>query len=126
MKFLADENLPRPIVRRLRQDGHEVTYVSETALGIPDAGVLAMVGEDQVVVTEDKDFGELVFRERLRTSGVLFIRLEGLSMSRRAAMVSAAVTELGEKLLRSFTVISRAGTRRQSLGDIDPGENPST
>ena len=66
MRILADENVPRPVVLGLRDAGRDVVWVREVARGMPDVGVLAMAtGEQRLLVTGDKDFGELVFREGL-------------------------------------------------------------
>ncbi len=63
MNLLADESVDRPIVEQLRQDGHDVLYVAEMEPGIPDDVVLQRANEHQaLLVTEDKDFGELVYR----------------------------------------------------------------
>jgi len=63
--FLADESVDRQIVERLRLDGHRVAYVAEMSPGIMDEAVLteSRVSES-VLITADKDFGELVFRQR--------------------------------------------------------------
>jgi predicted nuclease of predicted toxin-antitoxin system len=63
MRFLADESIDAPIVAVLRDDGHEVEYVAEMSPSIPDEEVLARVNEMRsLLLTGDKDFGELVFR----------------------------------------------------------------
>lgn len=80
MKFLGDENLDWQIVERLRLDGHEVLYVVEMQPGIPDDKVLNLANnESAILLTSDKDFGELVFRLRRIAAGVVLIRLFGLS-----------------------------------------------
>ena len=92
MKFVADEDVDRPIVERLRQVGHEVWYMAEMEPGTPDEVVLSLAkGEDALLVTADKDFGELVFRLRRLTSGVVLLRLEGLSPQKKAEVVSLAI-----------------------------------
>jgi len=59
--FLADENIDRQIVERLRLDGHEVAYVAEMSLGILDEVVLMESRISAIVlITADKDFGDLV------------------------------------------------------------------
>ena len=115
MIFLIDENLPLPIVERLIADGHEVEFVSELELSMPDSQILRRARRDQVIITEDKGFGGLVFRDQLPTNGVILVRLEGMSMERRAELVTQTVAELGDDLIGSFTVISHGGTRRQPL-----------
>jgi predicted nuclease of predicted toxin-antitoxin system len=62
MKFLADENFPRPAVQLLRNSGHEVRWISEGNSGAIDEDVLETSNRDAVtLLTLDKDFGELVF-----------------------------------------------------------------
>jgi predicted nuclease of predicted toxin-antitoxin system len=66
MKFLADENFPRPAVRALRQDGLEVAWATEVSPGSMDEDVLARCTSDRLtLLTLDKDFGELVFHRGL-------------------------------------------------------------
>jgi predicted nuclease of predicted toxin-antitoxin system len=63
LNFLADESVDGQIVERLRRDGHNVLYVAEMEPGITDDQVLEKANENQaLLMTIDKDFGELVFR----------------------------------------------------------------
>ena len=76
MNFLVDENVDRQIADCLRSMGHHVEYVAENDAGISDDEVLEMANEKTaLLLTADKDFGELVFRQRRVTSGVILIRL---------------------------------------------------
>ena len=77
MRFLADENFPGDAVNALNDLGHEVAWVRREAPGISDREVLARaVRERRIVVTFDKDFGELAWRSRLPAScGVVLFRI---------------------------------------------------
>ena len=67
-RFLADENVPLEAVRGLQADGHDVVPVLSVCPGAPDEEVLALgAAQQRVVITFDRDFGELVFRRRLPT-----------------------------------------------------------
>ncbi len=90
MNLVADESVERQIVERLRQDGYEVLYIAETEPSITDDLVLERANKrSALLLTADKDFGELVFREgRLSSGGVVLIRLAGLSADRKAEIVS--------------------------------------
>jgi len=79
MRILADENFPGPVLRALREQGHDVESVKETMRGVTDREVLEHAQrEKRLVVTFDKDFGELAFRFGLpATSGVILFRLSG-------------------------------------------------
>lgn len=66
MRFVADENLDRSVIERLRSVGHEVVSVAEMEPGISDEAVLATANaRSAMLITEDKDFGELAFRRGL-------------------------------------------------------------
>ena len=65
MNFLADESVDQPIVERLRHDGHGVLAVVEMEPSISDETVLKRANQQlSLLLTADKDFGELVFRQR--------------------------------------------------------------
>ncbi|MBN3905346.1 MAG: DUF5615 family PIN-like protein [Nostoc sp. NMS1] len=116
MKFLGDENLDWQIVERLRLDGHEVLYVVEMEPGIPDDEVLNLANnEGAILLTSDKDFGELVFRLRRIAAGVVLIRLFGLSSNDRAEIIVNAINEHTDELLGAFTVISSKSIRIRKI-----------
>jgi predicted nuclease of predicted toxin-antitoxin system len=112
MILLADESIDRQIVDRLRQDGHTVHYVAEMKPGIPDDEVLGLANREAVVLlTADKDFGELVFRQRQLASGVILVRLAGVMPLRKAEIVSSAISQHHAELLHSFSVIAPGAMR---------------
>lgn len=107
MNFLADESVDGQIVERLRQDGHVVLYVAEMAPGITDDQVLEKANENQaLLMTIDKDFGELVFRLGRVHNGVVLVRLGGLSAQSKAEIVAVAISQYAASLGNSFSVIS--------------------
>ncbi|MDJ0615390.1 MAG: DUF5615 family PIN-like protein [Calothrix sp. MO_192.B10] len=116
MNFLADENIDLQVVERLRQDGHFVLYVVEMEPGISDDEVLDLANQEAaLLLTYDKDFGELVFRLRRISSGVVFIRLSGLSNTRKAEIISSAINEHVSELRGAFTVITPISIRIRKL-----------
>lgn len=107
MNFLLDESVDAPVAHRLRSDDHTVVCVWELTPGISDDQVLAHANRDQaILVTADKDFGELVFRLGRAHNGVLLIRLAGLPPERKADILSAAVREHGHDMGKAFTVVT--------------------
>jgi predicted nuclease of predicted toxin-antitoxin system len=116
MKFLADENMDAAIVDRLRQEGHQVWYILEMEPGIPDEEVLALANrEGAILITADKDFGELVFRLCSITTGVILIRLAGLSTSAKSDIVIMTIQEHESELFAAFTVLSPTSIRIRKL-----------
>lgn len=116
MKFLADENMDVAIVERLRQDGHQVWYVVEMEPGIADDEVLALANrEGAILITADKDFGELVFRLRYLATGIILIRLAGLSISAKSNILAMTIQEHESELFSAFTVVSPTSIRIRKL-----------
>ncbi len=79
MRFLANENVTGTVIGELRQHGHDVFSVKESMRSERDDMILSRAqAEERIVVTHDKDFGELAFRSRLPAScGVILHRLSG-------------------------------------------------
>jgi hypothetical protein len=77
MRFLADENVPGPLVRALARAAHDVVWIREVSPGAPDRQVLDQAAADRrVLVTFDKDFGELARGAALPEGcGVILFRL---------------------------------------------------
>src|SRR4051794_18268712 len=79
MRFLANENVSTTVIQGLRDHGHDVLAVKESLCGEKDPAILARAqAEQRLVVTHDKDFGELAFRFGLPAEcGVILLRLTG-------------------------------------------------
>jgi predicted nuclease of predicted toxin-antitoxin system len=84
MKLFADENIAAQIVEQLRQLGHDVLYPRETGLSAEDDIWLEKArSEERTLVTDDKDYDELVFRRKLPSGGVVLLRLHRLPLPDR-------------------------------------------
>jgi predicted nuclease of predicted toxin-antitoxin system len=108
MNLLADESVDRQIVERLRQDNHKVLYVAEIEPSISDTIVFERANEKAaLLITADKDFGEIVFRDKkLSSGGVILLRLVGLSAEKKAQIVSEVFRQKGAEFAKQFSVIS--------------------
>ncbi|NPV09106.1 MAG: DUF5615 family PIN-like protein [Anaerolineae bacterium] len=116
MKFIADENVDRPIVDRLLSDGHDVAYVADIARGASDDTVLNLADRmDAILITGDKDFGEMMVRQEKAAKGTILLRLAGLPNDRKADLVASAVSQHSHQLVGSFVVISPAAIRIRRL-----------
>ncbi|WP_216636353.1 DUF5615 family PIN-like protein [Chloroflexus islandicus] len=77
--------------------------------GITDDEVLAIANRVQaILITADRDFGEIVFRRRLHTHGIILLRLAGLSPERKADLVASAIVQHETELRQAFAVITPA------------------
>ncbi|MDE0177875.1 MAG: DUF5615 family PIN-like protein [Gammaproteobacteria bacterium] len=118
MNLLADESVDRG-VDRLRSDGHSVQYVAELDPGIDDDAVLYRANQNgALLVTVDRDFGELVFRLGRIHAGVVLIRLAGLSPEAKAETVASVFATRRDELVSAFSVVSpgRVRIRRPANG----------
>lgn len=107
MNLFADEGIDRQIVVQLRLEGHAVLYVAEFEPGISDDVVFDKANQtNALLVTADKDFGEMAFRQGSVRAGVVLLRLAGLSPGPKADIVSAVVREHENELTGSFSVVS--------------------
>jgi predicted nuclease of predicted toxin-antitoxin system len=89
LNIVADESVDGHIVTRLRADGHTVEFIAELDPGIPDEAVLGRSRElGAILLTADKDFGELVFRQGLLHSGIVLLRLAGMASQKKAELAS--------------------------------------
>jgi predicted nuclease of predicted toxin-antitoxin system len=116
MKLLIDESVDREIIDRLIDHGYDVLSIADAEPGITDSEVIQRANElSALLVTLDKDFGELVFhRSSGVSSGVVLIRLSGLSAQRKAEIVIEAFHRYGSRFMQNFSVIGPGRVRIQS------------
>ncbi len=88
MQLIADENFPLISIRLLRQAGYDITSVTEDSPGIEDTEVLARaVNEQRIILTFDRDDGELIYRFRLPApKGVIYLRFRPHSPEEPASL----------------------------------------
>lgn len=116
MRFLADENIERAVVELLRRGGHDVAYVAEGGGSPSDDEVLERARrERRILLTNDKDFGELVFLQGRLAAGVLLLRLEEERARVKARRVAEIVGRLGRRLPGRFTVAGDGRVRSRKL-----------
>ncbi len=120
MNILADEGVDAPIVAQLRAEGYTVWYVAELSPSITDDEVLALASEHQaLLITADKDFGELVFRLQRVAGGIVLIRLNGVSLQRKIATVRQAFSEHYAEMVNAFSVITPGVVRIRPRMPLD-------
>lgn len=116
MKFLADECCDVVIVEGLRQDGHDVFFVAESMRGAKDQVVL-QTGADQsrIVLTDDKDFGELTVRLRLPAYGVVLLRIDSADADQKLQRLREVLSKHQNRFAEHFVVIDERKVRFRRL-----------
>jgi predicted nuclease of predicted toxin-antitoxin system len=112
MRFLADESCDFSAVRALRAAGFDVTAIAEMLPRTDDETVARLAaGERRVLITEDKDFGQLVFAKKQPSGGVILIRFPARSRQSLPRTIVELVRRMGEHLEGNFVVLQPGRTR---------------
>lgn len=121
MRFLVDECVGPTVAHWMRQEGHEVFSVYDTARGTEDADILRKANDEKwILTTTDKDFGEQVFRERRPHRGIVLLRLQDERALNRIRAIRRLLQEHTERLADRFLVVTDTGVRF-AYGGTRPG-----
>jgi len=115
--LLADENIPHASVQALRAGGHDVLAASEVMAGVADREVLARAGaEGRLLVTFDRDFAVLVFKQGLPASaGIVLLRFVPATPGEPASVLQDLLGDPQFTLSGKFTVVERERVRQRPL-----------
>jgi predicted nuclease of predicted toxin-antitoxin system len=112
MRFLVDENLGPAVARWLRGQGYEVFSVYNELRGLDDDSLLQKAfAENWILITNDKDFGEKVFRERRPHRGIILLRLEDERLANKIAVLTQVFDQYSERLADNFVVVTESQVR---------------
>jgi predicted nuclease of predicted toxin-antitoxin system len=112
MGFLVDECTGPAVAAWLVQQGHEVYSVYDQSPGATDDELLALAyRDDWIVITNDRDFGELIFREGRLHHGVVFLRLDDERPTNKIRVLGALITGHVTQLPNHFVVVTESQVR---------------
>ncbi len=114
LKLLADENIPARAIELLRAAGYDLLSIRESAPGVPDEEVLRLaVAQDRILVTFDRDYGELVFRiGQEAPQSIFYLRFDPTSASAVSDVVLALLAD-PSAVAGSMVIVSSQGIRRR-------------
>ena len=117
MQLLANENFPLVSVQLLRQANYDIASITEDSPGIEDPEVLARaVDEQRIILTFDRDYGELIARFRLPPpTGVIYVRFRPHTPEESAAILLTLFQTEELQLEGWFTIVERDGIRQRPL-----------
>lgn len=117
MRWMADECVHGYIVGKLKASGHDVVLVTEVAPASEDGPILSLARDEQrILLTQDMDFGEIVFRDRFSgAAGVVLLRMRLHPIDSVWRRLEAAIQEFGESLVGRYVVIGANRFRSRSL-----------
>jgi predicted nuclease of predicted toxin-antitoxin system len=112
MRFIVDECTGPAVSRWLSENGYEVFSVYEKARGFNDNTIIQKaVEENWILITNDKDFGDKVYRDAHLHRGVILLRLEDERSASKIRILSRLLKNYSEKLPNSFVVVTEKQVR---------------
>lgn len=112
MRFLTDENIGPTVELWLREQGHDVFSIFESARGLTDEAVLTLAfSENRILITSDKDFGEKIFRERWPHRGVILLRLRDERAAVKMMVLQRLLSQYPHLMAEQFLVASETRVR---------------
>ena len=112
MRFLVDECTGPATARWLREQKHQVFSVYEEARGMDDDAIIQKAfDENWILITNDKDFGEKVYRERRPHRGVVFLRLEDERGAKKIDTIRRLLEGYADRLADRFVVVTETQVR---------------
>jgi len=116
LRFLVDNSSGKKLADVLKNNNYDVSYAGDFSSGAKDEEILERAEkENRILITNDKDFGELVFRYRKPSSGVIFLRLKIDFPEYRIRTILTLIKKLGTKLKKKFVVASEDKIRIKKL-----------
>ena len=107
MRFLVDECTGPGVGRWLREKGHEVFSVYEESRGIDDDAIIQRAyAEDWILITNDKDFGEKVYREKYQHRGIILLRLEDDRVVNKIRALQRVLDNYADRVEDRFVVVT--------------------
>lgn len=112
MRFLVDECTGPAVAHWLRQQNHDVFLVYEEARGMEDGWIIQKAySENWILITNDKDFGEMVYRERHPHRGIVLLCLDDERTSSKIDAIRRLLTDYADRIPDSFAVVTESGIR---------------
>jgi uncharacterized protein (DUF433 family)/predicted nuclease of predicted toxin-antitoxin system len=116
LNFLADESCDFNVVRALRDQGHDVLAICEFAKRMEDSEVIDLSSrEDRILITEDKDFGQLVYAHGHGSRGLILIRYPAMARARLGVEAVSLIEQKQSALPGSFVVLEPGRVRIRRL-----------
>jgi len=119
IKFLAEVNVEKPLVDYLSKQGYDIKWVPDYNCEMPDEGLLQLANEEKrIFITNDKDFGDLIFLQKKLSVGTILFPVKGQKTEEKIKLMKKILMGYRDKLLNHYIVITKAKIRIIPLGDV--------
>ena len=108
IKFLADVNVEKPLVDFLSKKGFDVKWVTSIDKQMSDVRICEITNnEHRVLITNDKDFGEIVFLQKKITYGIILLRVKGQDSSEKIVLIEKLLDKYQDKIINHFVIVTK-------------------
>jgi predicted nuclease of predicted toxin-antitoxin system len=112
MRFLVDESTGPAVARWLQGEGHEVLSIYEKFRGVEDDFIVAKAFEENwILITNDKDFGDKVYRERHPHNGIILLRLDNERAYYKIEVIRNLLSQYSDQIEGNFVVLTEKRVR---------------
>jgi predicted nuclease of predicted toxin-antitoxin system len=119
IKFLADVNVEKLLVDYLSKQGYDIKWVPDYNCEMPDEDLLQLANEEKrIFITNDKDFGDLIFLQKKLSVGTILFRVKGQKTEEKIKLMKKILMGYRDKLFNHYIVITKAKIRIIPLGDV--------
>jgi predicted nuclease of predicted toxin-antitoxin system len=119
LKFFADVNLEESVVKTIRSYDHDIKRISDIDCFMNDEEIVKLgIREKRIIVTEDKDFGEIIFKNKISCFGIILIRVNAKtlnSLEKRIEVLSELLEFQNDEIIDNFIVITETKFRINEL-----------
>ena len=118
IKFLADVNIEKPLVDFLSKQGYDIKWIPDYDCEMPDEDLIQLANrEKRILITNDKDFGDLIFLQKRMSAGTILFRVKGQNSQDKIKLMKKLLMGYKDKLLNHYMVITKLKIRIIPLGD---------
>lgn len=116
IKFIVDESVDFPVVNYLRSKGFDAASIVEDYPSLDDIEILKIAfKENRILITNDKDFGTLIFKEKLKSRGVILLRLWDQTSKAKIRFLEMVIKDYSDRLLENFIVVTENKIRIRKI-----------
>ncbi len=106
IRYLADENIPLVVIKELSEQGFSIESIASSKKGMTDIEIMKFAFDKElVIITFDKDFGQLIFKEKVKSKGIILLRIPPTSPDKIKSFIKQILEDKEFNPLEKFVVI---------------------